>query len=260
MLGGIGATLLFFYGYLVTLGYDFLGVGYTVTSVLFGLTAVIFRRTSLLSAFFEPIPAEKRGALRPEDTRPLDVFAPVLLMVDPSASFERTLGMVARGKTSAGNLVYVFTSKGSPLHYGLSDVPGVRFYLMTANVSYTSPSDKANELLVPQNNASIVLDLLDKTVSTARKAALTVIFDSVSDLVLYLGPEATYKFLKQAQEILVPPNLTSVYLLIVGGQDEKTLNLVKSLFRLHAVLDSRGIKMTKGEEAGLGQTKPEEGS
>ena len=256
--GGIGAILLFFHEYLVTLGYDFLGVGYVMISALFGLTAMIFRRTSLLSAFFEPIPAEKRVALRPEDTRPLDVFAPILLMVDPGTSFEKALAAVARGKTSAGSLVYVFTSKGSPLHYGLSEVPEVRFYLLSTNVSYITPSDKSNELLVPQGDTSVMLDLLDKTVSTARRAAITIIFDSISDLVLYLGAEATYKFLKQAQQILVPPNLTSIYLLVVGAQDEKTLNLVRSLFRIHAALDQSGLRVTKGEERIAEQMSPKD--
>lgn len=246
---GIGASLLYFQGYLVTQGYDLVGISEAIISVLLGATALIFRGTSVLSSFYDPMTFGPSPAGAPAGPRPLDVFAPVLLMTDPSSSVERGLGEVARGKVSAGDLVYVFTSKGSPVHYGMGGIPGVRFYLMTGGVSYATPSDKSSELLIPQNETSVILDMLDKTISTARKAAITVIFDSISDLVLYLGPEDTYKFLKQAQQLIVPPNLTSIYLLTIGAQDDRTLNLVKSLFRVHAVLDADGIRTTKGAEA-----------
>ncbi len=210
------------------------------------MTALVFGRTSLLASFFEPLDPESQQYSAGE-SESLDVYAPTLLVADPSSSFEQTLGNVARGKIAAGNLVYVFT-KSSPLHYGMKDIQGVRLYLFTSGVSHPSPSERSNELLVPQNDTSVTLDLLDKTVSTARKAPITIIFDSVSDMALLLGTEDTYKFLKQAEQILVPPNLTSIYLVAAGAQDERTLNIVKSLFRLHAVLDQQGISTTKGAE------------
>jgi hypothetical protein len=255
---GIGGSLLFFQGYLVTQGYDFVGVSYVIISIFFGVTALIFRRTSVLSSFYDPMVFDLSPAPAAAETKAVDMFGPTLLMVDPSTSFERTLADVARRKVSAGNLVYVFTSKESPVHHALSTTPGTRFYLMTGNVSYASPSSSSNELLVPQEDTSVILDLLDKTISAARKAPITIIFDSISDLVLYLGPEGTYKFLKQARQIAPPPNLTSIYLLTVGAQDERTLNLVKSLFRLHALLDADGLRMIKGGTAHE-ETEPREG-
>ena len=246
---GIGGSLLFFQGYLVSQGRDLVGISDVIISLFLGVTALIFRRTSVLSSFYDPMVVEQTGAPPVGEGQTLDAFAPILLMVDPTVSFEQFLAKVARGKVAAGNLVYVFTSKGSPLHYAMTGMPGVRFYLMTGGVSYPAPSDKSNELLVPQGDSAVILDLMDKTISTARKAAMTVIFDSISDLVLYLGPETTYKYLKEGQQLIVPPKLTSIYLMTVGAQDERTLNLVKSLFRLHAVLDQQGFRVTKGAGA-----------
>ena len=182
---------------------------------------------------------------------PLDLSAPILLMVDPTASFEKSLASIARRKVAEGNLVYVFTSKGSPIHYGVPGGEGMRFYLLTNSVSYPTPSDQANEFFVPQAESSIILDLLDKTISASKKAPLTLIFDSISDMVQYLGADATYKFLKQVLQMVAPPNLTSIYLLLSGAQDDRTLTLVKGLFRVHAVLDQQGIRTVKGSETQL---------
>ena len=248
----MGGNLFYFPGYLITPGDDLVGVGHIGISILIGVTALIFSRGSVLSTFYDPMVVDRSAPQGAEVVQALDVFAPILLMVDPAISFEKFLAKVARGKVAAGNLVYVFTSKGSPLHYAMTGMPGVRFYLMTDGVSYPGPTERSNELLVPQGDTAVILDLMDKTISTARRAAITIIFDSISDLVLYLGPETTYKFLKEGQQLIVPPNLTSIYLLTIGAQDERTLNLVKSLFRLHALLDPEGFRVTKGEDADFG--------
>ncbi|MDG7022371.1 MAG: lipoate--protein ligase family protein, partial [Nitrososphaerota archaeon] len=43
---GIGAEVLVFNGFLVTLGYDLIPIGYSIAGILFGVTAAIFRRAS----------------------------------------------------------------------------------------------------------------------------------------------------------------------------------------------------------------------
>jgi hypothetical protein len=245
---GIGTEILVFNGYLVSIGFDFIAVGYAIAGLLFGVSATIFRRTSLLSTFFEPIRglpvgggqvAVGAGAM-------LDASMPVLLEVDPTTNFETALTGLARAKTSAGGLVYIFTSKGSPVYNSLGGIPGVRFYVMTSKVSYPSPSDKENELLIPQNDMAVLLDLLDKTVSSTGETAISLVFDNLSDFILYLGFESTYKFLKQANEILDRPKASSVYIVTVGAHDERMISLTKSLFRMHAIFDSEGLRITKG--------------
>jgi hypothetical protein len=245
---GIGAEILVFNGYLVTVGYDFIAVGYAIAAVLFGVTASIFRRTSLLSTFFEPVagvpsvaaPAVAgRGAV-------LGGSVPVLLEVDPTTNYETALAELAKAKTASRGLVYVFTSKGSPVYNGLEGIPGVRFYLTTSQVAYPRPSDVPNELLVPENDVAVILDLLDKTVASTEGTPVLLIVDSISNYIMYLGFESAYKFVKQANEILGEPRVTGVYLVTSGAHDDKQTNLLRSLFRVHMAYAAIGLRVTKG--------------
>lgn len=248
---GIGAEVLIFNGYLVNAGYDFIAVGYAIAAALFGVTATIFRRSSLLSTFFEPI---REGPVAappvPLEGGVLDSPMPLLLEVDSSAGYEGALEGLAVTKTAAGGLVYVFTSRGSPVFGRLAEVHGVRFYVMTSGVSYPSASGKENELLIPRNDMAVMLDLIDKTVKSTAGTPVTLVFDSITDFVIYLGFESTYKFLKQANEILSRPGASGVYLVTSGAHDDRVMSLTRSLFRTHAVYDKGGVRITRGAGQG----------
>lgn len=247
--GGIGAELFVFNGYLVSLGYDLVAIGYVIAAVVFGVAASIFRRATLLSTFFEPLAATGGVQVPKLDERPgapLPGATPVLMEVDPSTSYERAIKGYAAVGGSKGTLTYVFTSKGSPLYHSLTGVAGVRFYLMTSQVSYPRPSDVANELLVPENDIAVILDLLDKTIASTGESQVLLVFDSVSNYIMYMGFESAYKFVKQANEILSQERVTSVYLVTTGAHDDKQTNLIRSLFRMHMAYDKAGLHVTKG--------------
>ena len=255
---GIGAEILFFNGYLVTVGYDYIALGYILASLLFGVTAAIFRRASLLSTFFSPVVglAVPSGPLPEGEEAALDASIPVLFEVDPTTNYETALAGLAKRKASSGGLVYVFTSRGSNVHHALAAIPGVRLYLMTSQVSYPGPGERENELLIPQNDMAIMLDLLDKTVSSTGDTPLALVFDSVSDFMLYVGFESTYKFLKQANEILGRPRVSAVYLVTLGAHEDRVMSLTKSLFRKHLVFDRSGIKVTREWKGGASAQGP----
>jgi hypothetical protein len=247
---GIGLDLLIVNGFLISIGLDFVYVGYIVAAVAFAITGSIFRRASLLSSFFEPVsqivpvtsPFSKRVAAAGvsfEGTRSL-------LEVDPSSNYEDVVKEFSVEQISHGALVFVFTSRGSPVFHSLSDRVGVRFYIMTSKVSYPKPTDLPNEVLVPQNDQAVLLDLIDKTVASTAESKASVIFDSISDLILYLGFEGCYKFIKQANEILSSPKVSGLFLLTSGAHEDKMLSLIRSLFPNHLLYDARGLKLTRG--------------
>jgi hypothetical protein len=247
---GIGADLLIVNGFLITLGFDFTYLGYILAAVAFAVTASIFRRASLLSSFFEPVPQvvpvtspfSKRVAtpgVSFEGTRSL-------LEVDPSSNYEDVVKDFSIEQIPHGALVFVFTSRGSPVFNSLYDRVGVRFYVMTSKVSYPKPTELQNEVLVPQNDQAVLLDLIDKTVVSTAEGKASVIFDSISDLILYLGFEGSYKFIKQANEILSLPKVSGLFLLTSGAHEDKILSLIRSLFPNHLLYDARGLKLTRG--------------
>jgi len=248
---GIGAELLFFNGYLVAIGFDLIAVGYVIAALAFGIAATIFRRASLISSFFQPIPGISPAVL-PAARREGPVLAaalPALLVVDPAANYEAAVRDFAAEKVSRGGLVYVFTSKGSPIYNSLSALAGARFFILTSQVSYPKTSDKENELLVPQNDPAVLLDLLDKTIASTADTPVSFVIDSISDFILYLGFESSYKFVKQANEILDRPKVSSLYLITTGAHEERVMSLTKSLFRMHLTYDAAGLKVTRATSA-----------
>ena len=234
---GIGIDLLVFNGYLLNQGIDASAVGYLFAAAAFSATAATFRRATMLSAFFQPGIAAT-GIAPPTSTFSgrLGLAADAtmgrvfLLEVDASSKFEEPIKDLANELGSKEQVVFAFTSAGSPVYTSLSGMANVRFFTMTRKVSYPKPGDRPDEVLVPSADQSVLLNVLDKAITSNPELKFGVIFDSVSDLILSSGLEMTYKFLKQANEMLNSHHVTSVFLMTAGAHSEREVNVVKSLF------------------------------
>jgi hypothetical protein len=249
---GIGLDLLAFNGYVLSsLQIDATPFGYLIASVAFGVTALVFRRASLLTGFFEPTRARQPGAAtypfsnrlgsRPGMIRE----AKALLEVDSSLAYEQVVVDFAVELSSNNLPVYAFTSKGSPVYNALSRVPGVRFYILSGKVSYPRPDDQPFQVLVPNNDQAVLLDLLDKTIASNSATGVAIIFDSVSDIVLLTGVETAYKFLKQANESMGGNKVASVFLMTTGAHEDRVVNVIRGLFPNIMLYDASGLRLTR---------------
>ncbi|MFI5420279.1 MAG: hypothetical protein ACHQ1H_04875 [Nitrososphaerales archaeon] len=241
---GIGFDLVIFNGLLLSQGEDFVAIGYLFASIAFAITATIFRRASLLSGFFGPM-----SALQIKTSAPTFPFSNALkidpqtligrtflFLTDPSSSYEKVVDDLAVELLSNKSYVFVFTSKRSPVQASLTKVKGVRYYILTSTVSYPRGTDVPDEILVPQNDQAILLDIIQKTILNDPEAKLGIIYDNISDMILSSSVEASYKFLKQANEIIDPKRVMAMFLFTPGAHDDRTVNLVKALFANHIVM------------------------
>lgn len=234
---GIGLDLLIFNGYLLNVGLDYSAVGYLFAAAAFAVTAATFRRATLLSAFFLPAtaptptvaPAATFSGLLGLTTDRI-VGKAFLLEVNPAVGYEESIRDLAMELSAQGHVVFAFTSRGSPVHNSLSGLENVRFFTMTAKVSYPRPGEQPNEVMVPNNDATVLLNVLDKAITSNPTLKLGVVFDSITDMLLSSGLEVTYRFLKQANEMISTHKVTSVFLLTLGVHSEREVNVVKSLF------------------------------
>jgi len=249
---GIGLDLLAFNGYILSnLNIDATPFGYLIASVAFGVTALVFRRASLLTGFFEPTRTEKASpATYPFSTRLgisgggiRDINS--LLEVDSSLAYEQVVSDFAVELGSINYQVYAFTSKGSPVFYALSKVPGVRFYILSGKVSYPRPEDQPFQVLVPNNDHAVLLDLLDKTITANATTGAAIVFDSVSDVILLGGVENAYKFLKQANESMGGNKVTSLFIMTTGAHDDRVVNVMRSLFPSLLLYSTAGLRITR---------------
>lgn len=249
--GGIGLDLVIFNGFLLSKGIDDVAVGYFFASIAFAVTATIFRRASLLSGFFGPISGVPINAPVFPLSQSLGIGSDSLVgrtflfEIDPSYNYEHVVDDFAVEMLSNKASVYVFTSKRSPIYNSLSKIRGVRFYTLSSSVSYPRASDNPEEILVPQNDQAILLDIIQKTIASDLEAKIGLIYDNISDLILSSSLENAYKFLKQANEIIDIKRVASMFLFTAGAHDEKTSNLVKTLFTSHIVVSSAGPRIAR---------------
>ncbi len=233
---GIGVDLLIFNGYLLNQGIDASAIGYLFAALAFAATAAIFRRATLLSAFFQP------AAIQAPPVAPVTTFSgrlgldtqriikkQFLLEVDPAVKYEESLRDLVLELGANQYLVFAFTSRGSPIFHAVSGLENVRLFTMTTKVSYPKQGDEPNEVMVPGNDQSVLLNVLDKAFESNPDIKFAVIFDSITDMMLSSGLEKTYKFLKQTKEI-INDRVTAVFLLTSGAHSEREVNVVKSLY------------------------------
>jgi hypothetical protein len=234
----IGLDLLYFNGYLLNSGVDASAVGYLIAAAAFATTAATFRRATLLSAFFQT----KAPAI-PQGVVPTTTFSGrigldpdrvlgkrFLLEVNPTVKYEENVRELALELGSKQYLLFAFTSKGSPVYNALSGLDNVRFFTMTTRVSYPKPGDLPTEVLVPSTDQAVLLNVMDKAITTNPELKFGLVFDSITDLILSSGLETTYKFLKQANEMTSSHSVTAVFLMTAGAHGEKEVSVVKSLF------------------------------
>ena len=252
---GIGIDLLFFNGYLLSTNFDATPFGYLIASVAFGVSALVFRRASLLTAFFEPVQQTGKTTAEFPFTERLGVpatFLPgrtLLLEADPSVAYEQAVTDYARQSISNNNTVYVFTAKGSPIFNALQKTNGVRFYILSTKVSYPKPEEnEPSQILIPSNDQAVILDLIDKTISAAAAPAqVSIVFDSISDMVLSGGFEGTYKFVKQVNETTGNGRTSALFLMTLGAHDEKVVSFIRSLFPTQLIDDATGLRVTRSQ-------------
>jgi hypothetical protein len=250
---GIGLDFMVFDGFVWISGLDANDLMYLVFACVFSITAFIFRKASTLAGFFDTKLHEKPNATVASfpfskrmgvDSAYLEGKS-FLVEIEPSNPYEGMVKDFATEFISQNHLVFVFTSRGSPVYKALMKNPEVKFYILSAEVSYPKPTDVSNEILVPQNDSAVLLDLLSKTVSSTAGTGIGIVFDNISDMILSAGFENCYKFVKQANEIINEPRITTLFLMTYGAHEDRIVRLIKSLFSNHLVDESSGLKITR---------------
>lgn len=252
---GIGLVILIFNGYFITVAKtDDSEIAYLIAASAFSASALVFRRATILTGFFVQVrpppiqPPQVRG--RPfsrELGSPLaDLLGRTMLMeVDPATDYERVVRDLITEFSAEGNAAFVFTPRGSALYATMSDEPAVRFFILTDKVSYARPGTVQNELLVPRNEQSVLLNVIDKTITSNQQLRLLIVFDNVSDLILSVGLESAYKFIKQANELLNVSKTPALFLMTDSAQGTKETNVVRGLFAEHLTYGADGLKLAK---------------
>ena len=164
-----------------------------------------------------------------------------LLEVNPSSPYEKSVNGFTSELSKGGCEVHVFTHKTSPVYKLLSIDPSLNFVLSSSTVTRTTQEGGKKETIIPQGDMAVYLDLISKKVESARSECVVFVVDSLSDILISTSFQATYKFLKNANEVLAGTNVSSLFLMSRGIHDEKIVATFRSMFSNHLVSVSDGV-------------------
>jgi len=204
---------------------------------------------SVLEELFQPITAEPQAPpARKEGGRETDdrwlYQRSMLLEVDPSSNYERAVRGFALEMASNGRELFVFTTSSSAVRVLLRDIPEIRF-LILSDVSYPKASDRPLDVLVPSYDLAAILSVINETVTKAPGARKAIVFDNISSLIVELGFQNTYKFLKHVNEVLAQCDMISLFMMLAKAHDDSVVKLIRNLYSGHLTYDANGLGVTK---------------
>jgi len=182
----------------------------------------------------------------------------ILLEFDPASRYEKAIQDFATEALANLEPIVIFTRRGSAIHSPLSQQKAVKFFCLTQQVSVPKEFSE-NEMLLPSNDTSLMLDIFDKTLKAHPQGNINVVFDSLSDLVLSIGFEKTYRFIRYAVEMLASPRNTVLFLLNRSAHDPKVESSLIGLFSDQILFGKDGIKTVRLPKTQLSITETEKG-
>jgi hypothetical protein len=168
----------------------------------------------------------------------------VLFEFDPASNYERGVMNFVSEAIANSEQIFVFTRKGSAIHSVLREHGNVKFFYLTQQLSIPKEISES-ELLLPSTDTSLMLGILDKTLRVYPYSVANVVFDNLSDLILSVGFDKTYSFMKYALEVLASPKTTVLFLLNKTAHDIQTTSNIRSLFSDQISYGKDGIQIIK---------------
>jgi len=144
--------------------------------------------------------------------------------------------------------VALFTHKGSAIYSVLSNKKALKIILLTQSISVPQVDAQMNAILLPANNTSLLLDALDKTLKSLPHGNLNIIFDSLSSLILSVGSQKTYQFVRYALDMLASTNSTALFLFNPDAHDQRFTSSLRSLFSNHISYRKESLQIVKLSE------------
>jgi len=182
----------------------------------------------------------------------------LLAEFDPSASFEGYVEDFVREALTNDEPVFAFTKKAGAIPLRIGKYRAVRLFCLTGEVSRPSECPRnfgypcGGGILLPASELSFIYDALHKAISEYPRSNIVIIFDSISDLMLSVGGEKAFSFLRTALDILASRTITALFLLNPSAHEAKTVAAIRGLFANQLNLERGRIRVIKLAESTLG--------
>jgi hypothetical protein len=175
----------------------------------------------------------------------------ILFEFDPASQYEKPIQDLAAEASANAELTIIFTRRGNAIYSSLKELKAVKFFCLTQQVSVPKEFSE-NEMLLPTKDTSLMLDVFNKALEALSDGNINVVFDSLSDLIMTIGFEKTYRFIRYTIEMLTSPRITVLFLLNQTAHDLKVRSSLSSLFSDQISFGREGmqiVKLSKEERA-----------
>ena len=174
----------------------------------------------------------------------------ILLEFNPASNYEKPIQDFALEALANTEPIIIFTRLGSSIHSSLREYANVKFFCLTQQFSIPKESSE-NEMLLPSGDTSLILDVLDKALKSNPEGSINIIFDNLSDILLSIGFDKTYRFIRYAVEMLASPRNTILFLINQTAHDPNVMSSLKGLFSDQVTYEKDGLHTIKLHESPL---------
>jgi len=169
----------------------------------------------------------------------------ILFEFDATSNYEEVVEDFVFESRSYGELVAVFTRRGGGFQSALTRQRGIRLFYLTAQTSVPTAGAFDNEILLPLNNTSLLLEALNQMAYMNPDGNVSIVFDSISGLILSIGFEKTYSFMCYALEVLTSDRITALFLLNPHAHDPNVVSSLRGLFNNQLVYNAHEMRAVK---------------
>ncbi|HVC26546.1 MAG TPA: hypothetical protein VND40_00140 [Nitrososphaerales archaeon] len=255
-IGWAGSSAIYLISSLSLFSYalDVTAIAYVILSVFFGMIARNFRKAALFAGFVTPVAPQLAEPRQDWAPRTLSKDGQLVLFeegelslveVETSDRYEEKMNSLVKDFLAERRGVFVISAKGSRLNAFFSAVPGVRLYTMSESTGYIAPSStRTDEVNLPLYDSGVLLEVLDRTLASVGEPT-AIIFDSVSDMMIYVGFQPCYKFLRAAAEIISGKKAIALFVLFTGAHDEMNVRAIRSIFPAQVRVGPEGFEVVR---------------
>ena len=165
----------------------------------------------------------------------------LLLEFDPRSNYEDAVEDLVDEALSYGESVIVFTQKGSSLHQRLASKHHTHLILLVEGF-ITPKHTKRNELLIFGQDIWMITETLKNMV---RFEKICLIHDNLTNMVLSIGSQKTYSFIRFTAELMEGSNAVSLFLLNPQAHKTTIASFIEGQFSDHIIHDQKGLRAIK---------------
>jgi hypothetical protein len=173
----------------------------------------------------------------------------ILLEYSSNSNFEDIVRKFFDEGIANAEMCALFTSKSSKLYRALKGKRMVRIVAASSLVS--APDESADgEIQIPDKELGLVTSLITDLFENNDSVALSIVFDSIAELIRGERWEQVYSGIKQLIELLSPSTVTAIFLVNKETTEGRFLGALRGLFSVQMRLDEtegQGLTVVKSE-------------